>query len=200
MKLTIAGLHMETGNSLQTHTEEKLLGLKKYFDQVIDVDVSFEQVGHRNLAEVAVQASGTHLRAIGEGNDFFLAMDDAAQKLEKQLQKYKGRLNKHIQRRQHTHAKEAVLESLATVHKTVNEDKLNTDLDNLPEADWIKDFAPVVKHKELKKLDPMTVDEAIMKMDLLHKPAFLFQNEETGQLDVVYREESGAVKWVSPST
>lgn len=199
MKLTIAGLHMEIGNSLHIHTETKLLDLKKYFEHVIDVDVSFEQLGHRNLAEVVIQANGTHLRAIGEGTDFYGAIDDSVNKLEKQLQKYKGRLNKHIQRRQHTHAKEAVLESLAAIHKTMNEEKMNQDLNDMPEADWIKDFAPVVKHKELKTLDPMTVDEAIMKMDLLHKPAFLFQNEETGQLDVVYREDGGAIKWVSPS-
>ena len=56
----------------------------------------------------------------------------------------------------------------------------------------------MVKHKEVTHVEAMSVDEAVMQMDLLHKPAYLFQNASTGTLNVVYRDVDGSVRWVSP--
>ena len=66
MKLNIAGVHMETSEALREHTEQRLAGIKAFFDQVIDVDVKFvhdTKHAHMNIADVTVQASGLMLRA-----------------------------------------------------------------------------------------------------------------------------------------
>ncbi|MDD9912827.1 MAG: ribosome-associated translation inhibitor RaiA [Alphaproteobacteria bacterium] len=195
MKLNIAGLHMETGDSLKQHCEDRMLTLKKYFDQVLEVDVSCHEERGKHLAEVTVHASGIYLRALGEGDDFYQAISDAETKLERQLQRYKGRLQKHRKRRQHDNSKLKDMQALAAVHHTVEEDSLE---EAPADEAWFAEFAPTIRHKEVKKIDPMSVDEAVMQMDLLHKPAYLFQNAQTGTLNVVYRDTDGSVRWVSP--
>jgi putative sigma-54 modulation protein len=193
MKLTIAGLHVETGEALQTHCEEKMRELKKFFEHVIDVDVSLREERGQHLAEATVHANGVHLRAIGEGRDFYTAIDDAEAKLTRQLKRYKGRMNKHLKNRV-THAERLEkLAKLEAVHHTVEEESL----ENVPD-DWFADLAPVIRHKEVKDIEPMNVDDAVMQMDLLHKPAYLFQNAQTGNLNVVYRDSDGSVRWVEP--
>lgn len=195
MKLTISGQHMKTGESLRTQCEDRMLGLKKYFEHVIDVHITFRPEVEGIESELAVQANGTHLRALGTGSDAYVALNDAATKMERQLQRYKGRMNKALH---HAPSREAKLLKLAKMEATSTTVE-KTELDALAEgAEWLSEVMPVVKHKEVKNIVPMTVDEAIMQMDLLHKPAFLFQNTHTGQLNVVYREGDGAVKWIEP--
>jgi hypothetical protein len=44
----------------------------------------------------------------------------------------------------------------------------------------------------------MSVDEAVMQMDLLHKPAYMFLNAKSGKMNMVYRESEGRIRWISP--
>lgn len=197
MKLNISGQHMETGDSLKNHCESKMLELKKYFEHVIDVDVTYiAPTHHRNhhLAEVHVHANGIHLHAEGDGADFYIATDAAAAKLVKQLQKYKGRLNKHRARRQEFAAQFGNIQPMEVTSHDIDE----TGLEDAA-ADLFADMAPEVSKKVVSKVAPMSIDEAVMQMDLLHKPAFLFQNAKTGNLNLVYREGDNRVKWIEPA-
>lgn len=197
MNLTITGLHMETGDALKAHAETRMLDLKKYFEHVIDVSVTYlAPAHHRNehVAEISVHANGIHLHAEGNGNDFYIATDDATQKLVKQLQKYKGRLNKHRARRAEFAEQLKNVTPLEVVDHEVDEPKLEDVA-----ADLFAEMTPEITKKSVSKIIPMSVDEAVMQMDLLHKPAFLFQNARTGKLNVVYREKDNKVKWVEPA-
>lgn len=191
--ITIAGQHMDLGASLKTFCEEKIAELDKYFDKVTTADISFTHEGPKFEAEVTAHANGIILRAIGLGEDAYVAMTDATNKLEKQLQKYKGRLKKHIRRRQQHEGRIADMQKLAAAVSVVEETGFN---DTLEDDNWFEAFAPQVKHREVNDISPMSVDEAIMQMDLLHKPAFLFQNVQTGEMNMIYRDTDHSIKWV----
>src|SRR6185369_12894664 len=107
----------------------------------------------------------------------YASLDDAVGKLARQLEKYKGRLAKHRERRKKfkEHLKDMGPLSFESV--SVADDHLEDAPDGFDGFDLgleLKDAA-VVK-KVVDKVSPMTVDEAVMQMDLLHKPAFLFLN------------------------
>lgn len=194
MRLQVTGLHMEVGESLREHCEEKAQGLKKYFDQVIEVDVNFSKPTHEHKAEVSVHASGIHLRAVGLGTDHYTSMDDATQKLERQLSKYKGRMKKHRNRREAATAERmAAFAPISTTTHTVEEESL----DSAPD-DMFAEYMPKIVHKDVKEIQTLTVDEAVMQMDLLHTNFFIFQNPISGELNVVYREPNGTIGWVEP--
>src|SRR4051812_15120591 len=84
MRVVVTGVHMETGDVLRTHTETKMQELKAYFDQVMDVNVTFVHEPHHHnihIADVVVHVSGLTLRAEGQGIDFYAALDESAHKL-----------------------------------------------------------------------------------------------------------------------
>lgn len=187
MNLNITGLHMEVGESLRKHTQEAVEAVSHYFPELVDVNVQCRASGHRNLAEIKIHASQIHLRAQGEGEDFYLAVDKAMEKLVRQLDKYKGRLQKHRRRRDND--KFAQVEEIRAVHNRIQEE----ELDDAPETDV---YAPNIEHKVVKNIQTLTVDEAVMQMDLMHTNVFIFNNIHTNQLNVVYREEDGQIGWV----
>lgn len=197
MQVTVTGVHVETGDVLKTHAQDKMQELKQYFDQVMDVHVTFVQEPHHHhihVADVTVHVSGLMLRAEGQGIDFYAALDDAAGKLIKQLEKHKGRLSKHRERRRKNKEKLKDMGPMAFVETAVSEEMLDAEGDD----GMFAEFAPDIVKKEVSKIAPMTVDEAVMQMDLLHKPAFLFLNAGSGKLNMVYREEGNTVRWVAP--
>lgn len=196
MKLTITGLHMDTGATLKTRTEEKMEGLTTYFDKINDVHVVFvNEPHHQHLhkAEVRVHANGIVLQAEGTGIDWYGALDDVYSKLQKQLEKYKGRLQKHRERR----AKYAKQLNAVTAISIEDHAMAEDTLEDMAE-DLFAEFAPEIVKKEVSRLEPMSVDEAVMQMDLLHKPAFLFLNARSGELNMVYREQDRTVRWIAP--
>jgi len=193
MRLTIAGVHMDVGEALKEYTEEKVQALSTFFDKLTDVDVRFHhEPPKRHLSELIIRANGLLLRAEGEGADWYGCVDDALAKIHKQLDKYKGRLEKRrVTRRE---LKEQV--AFDVLH--FEEAEVQTDgLDGMVDGAFA-DFAPAIVRKEVSQLSPMSVDDAVMQMDLLHKPAFLFVNHDTNELNMVYREGENAIRWVAP--
>lgn len=196
MNITTTGLHMETGTALQAYVTERMAGLKKTFEQVIDVHVAFTHEGHHHHlhhAAATVHANGITLHAAGSGIDWYAALDDATTKIERQLDKYKGRLNKHRERRRKYSEQMKNILPISVEDATVSEDVLEGAPENM-----FAEFAPDVVKKEVSKIAPMSIDEAVMQMDLLHKPAYLFLNAGTGQLNMVYREGDNTVRWIAP--
>ena len=196
MDVTIAGVHMETGAALQTHTEEKAALLAHHFDKIIEVHAVFKQEPHHHhlhTAELTVHANGITLRAESQGIDYYAALDDATEKLVRQLDKYKGRLTKHRERQAKFKEHLRDLGPLAFEDTTLHDEAL----EDAP-TDIFAEFAPAIRRKEVTKVAPMSIDEAVMQMDLLHQPAYLFMNAKTGVLNMVYREADNAVRWIAP--
>ena len=186
---------MDTSEALRQHTEARMESLKTYFDQVLDVNVKFIHEPHHNhlhVADITVHASGLMLRAEGNGGDWYGAVDEAVGKIQKQLKKYKGKLESRRSVQQEFKEKIRDLGPLAFEDHYMRDGEAN-GLDGA-----FSEFAPDISKKEVSKISPMTVDEAVMQMDLLHKPAFLFMNVETSELNMVYREGDNGVRWVAP--
>lgn len=197
MKLSIAGLHVDTGDNLKTHIEDKLSQLEAIFSQIHEADVSLKKDAHKFVAEVTLFTSGLNMRAVGEGSDLYQASDDAYHKLQKQVEKYKGRMNKHRSRRMDKDERLTAIEeqtkAFALRHQKVEE----SSLEDFPE-DMFAEYMPKIEHKDVRNIQTLTVDEAVMQMDLLHTNFFIFQNPKSGDLNVVYREPSGSIGWVEP--
>ena len=189
---------MDTSEALREHVQAKMDSLTAYFDQVTDVNVKFTQEPHhKNLhtADVTVHASGLMMRAEAEGGDWYAALDAAIGKLQKQLKKYKGKLE-HRRSLKQAH-KERVRDLGPLAFEDSGMEARTVDgQDGFHDA--FNEFAPDIAKKEVTRIAPMTVDEAVLQMDLLHKPAFLFMNVETQELNMVYREGENAIRWVAP--
>ena len=127
---------------------------------------------------------GLVLKSHGQAQDAHLAFDQAADKIEKQLRRYKRRLkDRHQQSNQALRDEEAAYTVLDAGE---------------PEAEEAPD-APAVIAETRTDIPEASVSDAVMLLDLRHTPALLFKNAGTGRHNMVYRRADGSIGWVEPS-
>lgn len=186
MKIIVSGKHMSVGESLQSHIEQRIEeGINKYLDRVTSVNVVVAKDAHLFRVDIngnTGTSSGVIIRGSANGGDVYQTFDAAAEKIEKQLRRYKRKLTNHHKQ---SHADVAFAAQAAVpARKYV-----------LKDEEEVQD-APVVIAEKATEIETLTVSEAVMKMDLAELPALMFFNSANGSLNVVYRRADGNISWV----
>jgi ribosomal subunit interface protein len=195
MQLTVTGKRVEVGAALRHRVEAELESiLGKYFRTAIEAHAVFTREGHLARADLTIHIGrGIVVNSTADAPEFHLAFDAAADRLAKQLRRYKRRLrDHHINTRGHGEAAETVRAYvLAPAPDDTDEDDRSA-----PAGD---EAAPVVIAEMSTELPRLTVGEAVMRMDLADAPVLLFRNGSHGELNVVYRRSDGNIGWVDPA-
>lgn len=179
MNLSIRGENLKVTPSLRTYTEKKIMKLERYFDSPLMTEAHVNMHVHNNtqVIEVTIPLQGLLLRAEEAQMDMYAAIDSVVEKLERQIRKYKTKVNrKHRQKITRGYEQIAVGETPVPFYED-DEDVLESDFD-------------VVRRKRFT-LKPMDVDEAIMQMDMLGHDFFVFANSVSGETSVVYCRKDG---------
>jgi len=178
---------MDVGAALSEHITDRLehtVGKLFDGDGSGHVTVEREKQGFRIDCSIHLD-SGIHLQTGGANADAYRGFDQAADRLEKRLRRYKRRLKNH--HAQHGgHQPEL---SPAYVIETGNEDE------NAPE----EGDAPIIIAEYSAPLMKVSVSTAVMQMDLAEKNFLLFRNAANGGLNVVYKREDGNIGWIDPA-
>ncbi len=187
MQVTVTGKQMDVGESLRSHAEAATAAIAdKYFGKAIEAHVVFCRERHLFLSDILVHAGrGLSVQCHGEAADAYAAFDDAAERLEKQLRRYKRRLRNH-----HKHVKAGVEPEAATDYV------LAAEAAAAPTEE--EGCEPLVIAEMRTSIPLLTVREAVMRLDLADLPALLFRNSARGTLNLVYRRRDGNVGWVDP--
>jgi putative sigma-54 modulation protein len=96
MKLAIHGHHIEVTAALRHYVEEKLVRVRRHFDQVIDADVQLSVEKLQQKAEITLRVSGTALHAESIDGDLYAAIDALMDKLDRQVIKHRDRVKKNF--------------------------------------------------------------------------------------------------------
>mgnify|MGYP003858186655 CR=1 FL=1 len=191
MQLQISGRHVDLGESFRAHAENRLSdGVQKYLDRMTKVEVVVSKESH--LFRVDIHGNtGTHTHTVvnskGNSTDIYAAFDQAADRLEKQLRRYKRRLTNHHDR---NNDKEVRIAKFTAKKYVLRPEEENQELE--------EQGAPAVIAEKATEIETMTVSEAVMKMDLRDLPALMFFNSAHGRINVVYRRADGNISWVDP--
>lgn len=199
MELAIHGKQMDVGDALRTHVTERLEDINsKYFNRAIDVNVTFSPESHsfvkshvslRVGKDIMVQANAIEPNA-------YAAFDSAAEKVAKQLGRYKKRLRDHHARLEQS--PEAELTKARDYVLAIKEIDGLTDQDiEAEEADHGND--PLIIAEVSTHVQKMSVSDAVMRMDLSGQSALLFRNPKNNRLNMVYRRADGNIGWVEPA-
>lgn len=172
--------HLDVTPALKEYVEKKLSRLERYFEAsaVQSVDVTMRVTRDVHSVEVTLPAWHMILRAEERSNDMYASIDMVADKLEKQLEKYRHKFGAKVGHRQKVEgvkAKEGV-RSRGAVVQSASADS---------EEEW-----PLVRVKEFE-MKPMDINEAILQMDMLGHDFFVFANADTERTNVVYRRHDG---------
>ena len=97
MEINVSGRKINVGEALTTHIEDRLsLIAEKYFDRSIDAAVIMSKAGHLSRADCTLHVpQGIKMQSHGEADDPYGAFEAAAEKVEKQLRRYKRRIKNH---------------------------------------------------------------------------------------------------------
>ena len=172
MKFVYTSKDMAVSDSLKSRVEKKLSKLERYFREEPEATIRFKvQKGARNIAEITVNAGGLILRAEESSNDMYLSSDHAVDKRESQIRRHRTKLEKRIRSRE--------LEPVA-------------ELPAFEEQNY-----DIVRVKKFS-VKPMSVEDAITQMELLGHDFFLFMNEESESMNVLYRRHDGTYGLLQP--
>ena len=166
MKVNITGKNFNTYKRLQETVEKKFERLGKYFSDDITANVVLSQERGKDKIEATINAKGAVFRAEEVTPDIYEGIDKVVDKLSSQMSRFKGKLQKRYN----------------------NNKALKFEF--VPESDDDVEEVRVVKNKKFE-LRPMTVDEAILEMEMLQHDFFVFLDMETDSVNVVYRRKDG---------
>ncbi len=197
MQLTIQGKQMDVGDALRTHVTEKLETLNsKYFNHATFATVTFSKEGHGHgqiNAHIHIRI-GKDIMVLSDSlaGDPYGAFDTAAEKVGKQLRRYKKRLRDHHERLEQTPEGEILKAQYYTLAAEPEEVSDDED-DGVPRGD-----DPVIIAEISAEIQTLSPSEAVMRMDLSDKTAMMFRNATHKGLNMVYRREDGNIGWVDP--
>lgn len=180
MRIEVVGRNLEVTPALRQHAEKKVRKLVKFFrggEVSADVVLSLQRDMH--IAEVTMEVNGVILRAESRTFDMYASIDEAAERIEQQVRKFKTRIQRRLQE---------------TPRKGPGAGVTVLDMED---ADHNGD-APVVVRTKRFAMKPMDAEEAITQMELLGHDFFVFTNSRTEQINVVYRRRDGNYGLIEP--
>ncbi len=199
MNLIIQGKQMDLGDALRTHVTTKTEEInQKYFNHATDATIVFSQEGHGH-GQVKVRISirvGKDIMVMADSlePDSYVAFDTAAEKVAKQLRRYKNRLRDHHRRLEQMSENQIMkARDYILADGLDSEDEVQKSDESVPQG---KD--PVVVAEMTTDIQTMSVSEAVMRMDLAADTALLFRNASHNGLNMIYRRSDGNIGWVDP--
>ncbi len=171
--------------NLSAHDREyaasKLGRLDRYFNKASRVELVHRELHHgkreSHKIEVTIFADGMTVRGEEEDASITAAIDIVGEKLENRLRRIKKRLvNKY------RHSGDSIPKGFAEAE---------------PEHDEADEHV-VIKERKQFLVKPQTIDEAALEMDLLGYPFFVFKNEHTNRVEVLYRRKGGTYGLLEP--
>jgi ribosomal subunit interface protein len=196
MNITITGKHMEVGAALKDHIHNKIeVGVHKHLHKIADktiigIDIVLSKGAYLYDADIVVNAGGRigTIKSSDRHDDIYLAFDTALMRMEKQIRRYLGRIERNIRESKHS-AVNADNRFVAKKYIISSQEEDNIEENN-------HDNEPIIIAEKVTHIDTLTVKEAIMKMDLSNLPALMFLNEKNGRLNIVYHRGDGNISWV----
>lgn len=163
--------------NVHKYAEKKVMKLERFFGTDADALVTFSVEKNRNNVEITVHAAGTYFRASESTSDMFASIDAAVATIERQIRKNKTRLAKKL--------RDGAFER-------------EVQPEYIPADDTVEAGAFEVVRRKRFPIKPMSVEEAILQMDLLEHTFFVFRDVAAdGAVSVVYRRKNGGYGFIS---
>ncbi len=188
MQVNITFRGMDSTESLKAYVKEKIEHVEKYFDRPVEAHAVLSLERYLQHADVTITAGHYVLRGRVKSEDMYKSIDEAMDKIERQLRRYKDKLRT---------AKHRGRDGYAPVR--VRHDVFQAPRPEHEESEVWTQGPTVIRSNEFL-VSPMTVEEAVMQMDLLNNEFLVFTNVKTGDFNVVYRRKDGHFGLIEAST
>jgi ribosomal subunit interface protein len=186
MEIVVRGRNVVVPDHYRQHVAEKLAKLERYDHKIIRTDVELQheknprQNGSCQHVEITCRTRGPVVRSEGCADDFYKALDLAADRLERRFRQAADRRRIHHGRR----TPRSLAEATATLFDSAEPAPGPAEDDDLGEGP-----GRIVREKD-HAATPMSVDQALFEMELVGHDFYLFSDVDTGKPSVVYRRHA----------
>jgi len=190
MPLRVSGKNLDIGESLRAHVLEKVQALiARYFDGKVTGHVVISPEGSTFRTDCSLHlSSGMNLQSEGRAHEPYASFEQAADKIERRLRRYKKRLKEHA----------CGHEALAEARERLELAKFVIEAPADDETEAPVDFSPVVVAEGSQPLKTLSVASAVAELDLTGAPLVVFQHATSSRINIVYRRRDGAIGWLDP--
>jgi len=181
MQVIITFRNMFATEALRNHVNDKLAKVvDKYLDKVTEAHVTLSLERYLHQADINLHTGHFHVRGKDKSEDMYASIDMAIDKIERQLKKHKDRLKNH--RPAHIHQAGPV----------------RVRYEIFAAREEIDGIRPEVIRSDEFLAKPMSVEEALMQMDLLNNDFLVFTRPESSDVNVIYRRKDGSYGLIAP--
>ena len=182
MKLQVKGRNVEVTDSLFSYAERKLGKLARHLsdESRCELELAVEHnpsITDRQVAEATVWTKGPVLRARETSTDMYASIDLVADKLERQVKRYRERRTRK-----------------GAQHIAVHHAAAPAEPARLPD----EESAVIVKSKQFN-MKPMAAEEAMLQLELIGHDFFVFVNADSEDVNVIYKRRDGNYGLIEPS-
>jgi ribosomal subunit interface protein len=190
MPLRVSGKNLDIGESLRTHVLEKVQTLiARYFDGKVTGHVVMSPEGSSFRTDCSLHlSSGVNLQSEGRAHEPYASFEQAADKIERRLRRYKKRLKEHAGGHEASAEARERLELAKFVIEAPADDETEAPVD----------YSPVVVAEGSQPLKTLSVASAVAELDLTGAPLIVFQHATSSRINIVYRRRDGAIGWLDP--
>lgn len=188
MNILIEGKNIELTGALKDYVKDKLSRLRKHYEHIIkdhDIRVKLStaknpRITNHSITEVTIFLDGKIIRSEHASEDMYASIDLVADKLERQLHKYKDKVYRSLQHKErplpNPELTGVLLESGNNKHSYEGK---------------------IIKSKKFR-LQPLTPEEATEQLDLISHDFYVFINSGTNEINTIYRRKDGDYGLIEP--
>tara|TARA_A100001388_G_scaffold134725_1_gene99775 strand:+ start:285 stop:848 length:564 start_codon:yes stop_codon:yes gene_type:complete len=187
MQYQISGIHINIGDALQNYVKDELNeAIDKYAERPTDAQIIFSKSGHEFVCDAIIHLStGLTAQAKASKAEIYAAFNACAEKVEKQLRRYKRKLKGH-QKDQN--------QSVEFIHPTSYTDATKDGLQDSAIAS-----GPLIVAETDKVYPVLSVIEAAEEIEKSKQPFLLFKSDKKQGVNILFRREDGNLGWIEPS-
>lgn len=214
MQVIVSGKNLKVTPSLKEYATEKATAIQKYFDHIIETDITLSVDKHKKdgndfRSDVTVWANGTVLKSMASDVEMHSAINQAIEKIERQLKKYKQKLRdnrkkpgKMVHPPIHLapppeEEEELEAEMVATPMAPETPSESVHKVLSVAGADGDEHSIKIIREQKFA-MRPMTIEEATLQLTSTGEDFLVFSNPETSAVTVVYRRSDGNVGLIEP--
>lgn len=186
MRIQVHGKHIDIGDALQSHVEDRLSeNVVKFAERPVEAIVHFSKDGHEYVCDASVHLStGMTVQARGRAGDVYDSFEGALDRMETQLRRYKRRLKDHHKDR---------LDPIEAIGAS------SYILSGEIHAEEPDSLQPIIVAEMETSIQSLSVGEAVMQMELAGQDLLVFRNVTHGGVNVVHRRDDGNIGWIDPA-
>ncbi|WP_420422144.1 ribosome hibernation-promoting factor, HPF/YfiA family [Simkania sp.] len=193
--VSVVGKNIEITKPIRDYIEEKISKIEKITNHIIEVDVRLDVQKLNHTVDIILKFSHFKVKVGAITENMYSAIDKAFERLHTKLLKWKSRIQDHHARGVSVTEMEInVLEHGRDEVEQINEEIADANNQKLEEQYSL----PTVIKKKRRSLKHLTLDEAVMKMELSDDHFMVYRSEEEQNLKVIYRRRDGSYGIIAP--